>query len=314
MYTDKYNPNDLGYLQRNNQLITESYLYFQKIEPFWKIREYNGNIWWNYIRIFNPNTIYDHELGYNANVVFKNNYYFNVNGNYNTDKYDYYEPRVKNRFYLSPPAYRYNFNLSTDARKKLSFYFHYGHSKQPSTDQFSDFGDLEANLRLGQQFRMNYGLSFNNTMNGVGFVDKNSAEDSVTFAKRNVYTFSNILSSSYVINNKASLRLRIRHYWSGAENKIYYLLQGDGSLKTDPLYSENMNQNYNAFTIDLIFRWIFAPGSEMSVAWKSSSYTNEDQVIRNYFDNLSNTWLNQANSLSLKVLYYIDYNNLKRKK
>ena len=46
IYSDTYNPNDLGYLQRNNQLTTESYIYYQKIEPSWIIREYNGNLWW----------------------------------------------------------------------------------------------------------------------------------------------------------------------------------------------------------------------------------------------------------------------------
>jgi hypothetical protein len=90
LYSDKYNPNDLGYLQRNNQLLTEGYIYYQKIEPFWVIREYNGYVWWDYIRTYNPNRIYGNQMGYNANVTFKNNYSININGTYSTKMNDYY--------------------------------------------------------------------------------------------------------------------------------------------------------------------------------------------------------------------------------
>jgi len=37
-------------------------------------------------------------------------------------------------------------------------------------------------------------------------------------------------------------------------------------------------------------------------------------VENNYWSNLRNTWLNQSNSISVKVLYYIDFNSLKKKK
>lgn len=314
LYSDKYNPNDMGYLQRNNQLLTESYIYYQVLEPFWIIREFNGYIFWDYLRTYNPNTIYGNQTGYNANVIFKNNYNINVNGGYSTDLYDYYETRVMGRFYTNPQNYWYNFNLNTDNRKNLNFYFHYGHTKHPSTDQVANYGDLQGSLRLGQRFQIDYALSFNNTINGVGFVDKNSANDSIIFAKRNVNILENILSTSYVLNNKTSISLRVRHNWAGDRNKIYYLLQHDGSLQDYPTYNKNMDQNYNAFTVDMIFRWNFAPGSELVIAWKNAAYAIQDVVVDNYWTNLRDTWLNQSNSLSMKVLYYIDYNNLKKKK
>ena len=160
---------------------------------------------------------------------------------------------------------------------------------------------------------MDYGISINDTKNERGFADKTSA-DSIIFAKRNVSTLINTLSASYILSNKASLKLRGRHYWSGVQNNKYYLLQNNGSLINFPTYSGNLNQNYNAFTIDVILRWIFAPGSELSLAWKTLSYSNEDQVEYRYWNNIQKSWLNQSNSLSLKVLYYIDYNSIIKKK
>lgn len=314
LYTDKYNPNDLGYLQRNNQVLTESYIYYQKLDPFWIIREYSGNIWWDYIRMYNPNTLYGNQTGYNGNVTFKNNYNININGTYSTRLNDYYEPRVSGRHYVNPGYFVNNINLNTDSRKNLNFYFHYGHTMIPSSDQFGNYGDIQATLRIGHQFELNYAFSFNNTTNGVGFVDKNNANDSIIFAKRNVRSLENILSSSYILSNKASLNLRVRHYWSGAMNKKYYLLDQNGSLTDYPAYSQNKNQNYNAFTVDMIFVWNFAPGSELDCSWKNAAFTDQSDYVNNYWTNLHNSWLNQLNSLSVKILYYIDYNKLRKKK
>ncbi|MDR3652743.1 MAG: DUF5916 domain-containing protein [Paludibacter sp.] len=314
LYSDKYNPNDLGYLQRNNILTTESYIYYQIIKPFSIFREMNGNMWWDYLRIYNPSTVYANQMGYNANVTFINNYSANINGGYSTKVSDYFEPRVAGRFFSDPHFFWYNINLNTDTRKNLNFFFHYGHTRQPTTDYVANYGDASASLRLGQQFQINYSLSFNNTLNGVGFVNNINNGDSIIFAKRNVKTLENIFSTSYILSNKASLTLRVRHYWSGALNKIYYLLLADGSLRNNPTYNQNIDQNYNAFTVDMIFTWNFAPGSELVCAWKDSAITDQNYVINNYWNNLQNTLLNQLNSLSIKVLYYIDYNRFKRKK
>ena len=314
MYTDKYNPNDLGYLQRNNQLITESYIYYQKIEPFWIVREYNGNVWWDYVRMYNPNALYGNQMGFNGYVKFKNNYNVNVNGLYSTDINDYYEPRVMGRYYINPKLYQYNINLNTDNRKPLSFYFHYGHTTLPTTDQFAHFGDFQAMLRVGPRFEIDYSFGFNNTTNGVGFVDKNNSNDSIIFARRKVNSLENIITTSYILSNKASLSLRARHYWSGALNKSYYLLQQNGSLEDYPTYTQNKDQNYNAFTVDMIFIWNFAPGSELDCSWKNVALADQSTYVTNYWTNLHNSWLNQSNSLSVKVLYYIDVNKLRKKK
>ena len=108
--------------------------------------------------------------------------------------------------------------------------------------------------------------------------------------------------------------MRVRHYWSGADNKNFYQLQEDGSLAEDLSYTTD-DENYNAFNIDMVFRWIFAPGSEMSVAWKNSIYRTGEFFISDYWKNFRDTWKSdQTNSLSIKVLYYIDYNNLRKKR
>lgn len=313
VYSDKYNPNDLGYLQLNNQLLTESYVYYQVIKPFWIVREWWANVWWDYIRMYKPSTLFENQTGYNFNVTFKNNYTVYLNGGLGGNKYDYYEPRVTGRFFYNSHYFWNNFNFSSDSRKHISFYLYYGINNHPTTDQIRHSGELSINVRAGHHFQMNYDINFSNTNNDRGYVDNNSNKDSIYFAKRNVRTWENILSVSYAINNNTSLKIRARHYWSGAQNKQFYLLQTDGQLNSNLAYTHD-DENFNAFTIDMIFRWIFAPGSEMTIAWKNSAYADQNDFINSYWNNLKNTWTNETNSLSLKMLYYIDYNNLKRKK
>ena len=313
-YSDKYNPNDLGYIQRNNQINTEAWLFYQIIEPFWIFRECQGDIFGAYDRVFHPNTLFDKEVGYDLSMRFKNNYYFSSSGKFSTNQFDYFEPRVAGRFYQNPQNLNLSFYLNTDQRKQLNFGIQYNYSTQPQISHFAHEINLECYLRLGQRFNIEYSIDMNNSRNEHGFVDLSENKDSIVFAKRDVSTLINTFSTSYIINNKTSLSLRARHYWSGVENNQFFLLQSNGLLTNNSEYSENQDQNYNAFTVDMIFRWIFAPGSELSLAWKTASYSNENKVVYNYMSNFQNAWLNQINSLSLKVLYYIDVNSFKKKK
>jgi len=314
IYSDKYNPNDLGYLPYNNQSKTEAWIYYQITEPFWIFREINGDLWANYTRTYKPNTIFDKETGFDFFSRFKNNYLFMGDAKVTSDQFDYYEPRVTGRFYKKPHLFQFNVYVQTDNRKPLNFFLHYGHLEQSSIRQYANFGDINTTLRVGQRLEFNYSFSFNNSINENGFVDVNLSNDSIVFAKRNVYSLENIFSTSYILSNKASVTLRARHYWSGAANKKFYLLEQNGSLIDNQSYQQNMDQNYNAFTIDMDFRWNFAPGSELVCAWKSASMANQNRFNDNYIKNLNNTWLGQTSSLSVKVLYYIDFNSFKKKK
>jgi hypothetical protein len=73
------------------------------------------------------------------------------------------------------------------------------------------------------------------------------------------------------------------------------------------------NINFNAFTIDLVYRWVFLPGSEINVVWKNSIFTSDDKVAENYFYNLRSTFNNgPTNSVSIKVIYWLDYLDAKK--
>ena len=107
---------------------------------------------------------------------------------------------------------------------------------------------------------------------------------------------------------------RVRHYWSKVENLEFYTLNDKGYLDPNYAYALNKNQNVNYFNVDMVYSWRFAPGSELSVVWKNSIYEAVDQIRKGYFDNLEETFnAPQNNTISFKILYYIDYQKLPRK-
>ena len=111
-----------------------------------------------------------------------------------------------------------------------------------------------------------------------------------------------------------TLSLIGRHYWNTGEYLKYFTIQDDGSYAENYSYKSNNNFSYNAFNVDVVYAWRFAPGSQFSLVYKNNIETEETLQNSKFGDNFTHT-INapQTNSLSLKVLYYLDYLYLRKK-
>jgi hypothetical protein len=144
--------------------------------------------------------------------------------------------------------------------------------------------------------------------------------EDIIFGKRDQTTFENILNLSYIFTNRMGLTFRMRHYWSTVAYDSFHILDENGHFQTTTytgLDTENVslhNTNFNAFNIDMVYRWVFLPGSEISVVYKTSLLTFGNEIAKSYGNNFKETLQSpQLQSLSIKVLYFIDYLSLKRK-
>ena len=112
-----------------------------------------------------------------------------------------------------------------------------------------------------------------------------------------------------------NINTRIRHYWSKVDYKEFFTLLQDGGLEKNNSFNQNVNQNYNAFNIDAVFTWQYAPGSFINLVWKNAAYDFNRIVNQGYFKNFNNTMqADDNNNLSLKVIYFLDYLQLKKLK
>jgi hypothetical protein len=135
----------------------------------------------------------------------------------------------------------------------------------------------------------------------------------ITFGNREQTTIENLLNLSYIFNNRTSLSFRLRHYWSQADYDQYYNLEQSGFL-TPSDYQVNRDVHFNSLNIDMVYTFYFAPGSEMTIGWKNIIAQRGDETLYNYIDILNSTFETRAfNSISVKILYYLDYMYFKRK-
>ena len=128
----------------------------------------------------------------------------------------------------------------------------------------------------------------------------------------------NSIRSQFIFNNKMSVSMRIRHYWDQVNYSKFGRLGDDGYLN-NLAFEDNengqslYNRNVNFFNIDLNYIWRFAKGSDIIFNWKQSISNQDQDFTSNYFNNFTGLFdTQQFNSVSLKIIYFLDYDSIVR--
>ncbi|MCB9225042.1 MAG: DUF5916 domain-containing protein [Crocinitomicaceae bacterium] len=318
-----YDPNDLGFNLLTNIHFFTGFANYNWYKPFWRLYRAWSGFTAQHSRIIQPNVFSQFYLNWNVGGTFRN--FMTAGGSLYLEPirpHDYFEPRVAGRFYegdalIAPSAF-----ISSDYSKPFALDMNF------TWYQFFEHERNGFNLVASPRIRFNdkwfliYTYSQNNAWKEEGVAltqyfqipfDLANSNDPI-FAKRDRTTITNTIDLSYIMNNKMGITFRLRHYWSKLDYDSFYRLNEEGKMVfTDYTglgsNDESLHNNsYNAFTIDMAYRWIFAPGSELSLVWKNSIFSYDDQVKKNYFENVGSMFDQSAtNSISLKILYYIDY-------
>ena len=313
--SNDYDQNDMGFLRRNNQVNNSFSASHNIFDPFWRIWTLTNSFSINHSRLYDPENFTGLQMQYTFRVLFDTRFFINWRNTYSPrGERDYFEPRAPGRFYRTEDAWNTHLSWSSDYRKRIYFDGNMGFERinadQPQ-DEYSFM--LQPTLRVNDKFNMAYRFEYNKKTNDIGYVMQLNA-DSVYFGRRQSPTTVNTFKTTYIFNNRLSLNFNLRHYWSRVDyNGSYYFLQTDGRLKpvSDDLNISDIN--YNAFTIDMMITWHFAPGSRMTIAWKNIIDSRSSNIYANYFENLDNMLGQpQINSFSIRFLYYLDYLSIQR--
>ncbi|MEJ8801291.1 DUF5916 domain-containing protein [Pontibacter sp. H249] len=331
LISDTYDPNDLGILFVNNSMEENLQFNYNFYQPFWKLLNMYTSVGAVYARRYKPDTFQNFVIYGNVNATFKN--FMSAGLNFNLEPvttYDFFEPRVDGMYYTFPVNYSAGGYVSSDYRKKFALDISGNYRWFDENSRYNYSYAISPRYRVNDKLSFVYQFSRNLRLDDMGFANKFKFDENgdevkeqvVIFGLRDVNATTSTLTASYSFSNRMTLSLRSRHYWSKAEYNRYYRLATDGLLSPDAYpggYSDeyknnNHNINFNAFNIDMVYSWWFAPGSEISIVWKNAIEESKDVVVPRYLDNFSNTISSpQNNSLSVKVLYYIDYLTLKNK-
>jgi hypothetical protein len=307
-----FDDNDLGLTHKNNEITDYIRLHYNIYEPFWVLRNLRNQIRISNQARYNNYGIENTLIEFNTTTsTLKYTYlahglFFNPR-----DRYDYYEPRSAGKVFVRPKGIGGFAVYSSDYRNTfaLDLEIYYSRISQFDNSRFSY--EISPRYRFNDQFSFVHMVRLNLNQNDVGYAGK--AEDQIVFGNRDVTTVENVFSSDYILSNDVYFSFRLRQYWSKGEYEKFHTLLDDGKLNPERFeYVENKNFNFNSFNIDLVFTWLFAPGSSLNLVWKNAILHEHAGLVNNYFDNFGYLAESpQYNSLSLKILYYLDYQQIR---
>ena len=233
---------------------------------------------------------------------------FNVNGRYN----DFYEARSYGRVFRSRGGVNLSVWYESNAAKKYSWAASVSAGTGGIFHRTGFEYSLSGKARFNPKFSVEYITDISDNRNQSGWAADSttgSGENIIYFSRRTVKGVENIFNIKYNFTNRMGITLRTRHSWTKVDPHQLYELNTFGDLVTPSVqYHGNVNQNYNFVSFDLVYNWQFAQGSFLTIVWKDFGGTNSQLFERNYINNLGRTLReNQYRSLSLKVIYFIDY-------
>jgi hypothetical protein len=328
LFNAKYDKSDMGFFTNNNTMDQGLWMGYNWIKPkgWYNQMRMNVNGW--YSRLVTPIDLYKGSqnmyqgggINYNFNAQTKKLWWFGINANVGFKNVDFYEPRRYGRIFKNKGRVGMSMWVESNSAKKLSWGANVftgtgGVTKRTSLDM-----GLFGKIRFNSKFSIDHNVQISNTNNQPGWAfirysNGGPLTDTIVFSKRDLRTVENVLNIKYSFTNKMGLTFRTRHYWSKVNPKQFYVLDLEGNFK-DPNFAitENVKQNYNFFSVDMVYTWQFAQGSFLTLAWKDVGESFTRSFEKNYFKNFSNTVDNpQTNSLSLRVIYFIDYVTAKNK-
>jgi hypothetical protein len=311
---DKFNPTDLGFFTNNNFLDNSLNIGYNKYTPGSWYLQYQTWLEADHSRRFSPQAYQSFNANMGGWMKFKNFWSANMNIGRVFTGNDFYEARSAGRVFKTFSSTGLNASFNSNNAKKYNGGAYFSIRVQDS------YNGLGFGTGFYQNYRVNDRLSFGTEVmvepryNYVNWVGKNSANE-IIFSKYNRNTVESILDVKYAFTAKMGINMRARHYWSDRRNRSFFMLLDNGSLQENP-GTEFINQhvNYNVFNIDMVYSWQFAPGSELSITYKDLAEDYETINREGYGRNFGRViGRPQNNSLSLKILYYLDYLQFKKK-
>lgn len=315
--SDTYDPNDLGFLRNNNQFnfgTTLSYVIFKPTTHFLNQRYDVGFI---NLYLYNPFKWQNFVTNSRAFFLLKN--FWDITATFQMQPFwsnDYFELRTQGKFLKRAPVYYLDVTGSTDSRKKLYVSYDFGYAETPIPKDPFYSGTLGFRYRFSDKFQVNTEVHAETDNTNWGYVYNDLVTGQPVVGTRKIRTDYSVLGATYNFNPLMNLTVRMRHYWSMVDYSKFYDIMDNGYWK-ERAFESGHNQNFNTFNLDMFYTWNFLLGSRIILSWKNALGADVDIdgiVNKSYTKNFTRVFHNpHSNELSLKIIYYVDYLNLKKK-
>jgi hypothetical protein len=313
-----YDPTDLGFLQTANQHINTGSISYNQLTTTRSFLTYVYTLTAAYRRLYKPGEFNDFTIEASAFWYLKNFWDIKLIASYLPDQHDYFVTGKPFNKYARRPQYgSINILGSSDSRKRLYFNYNFllaDFFKNPEKDyhviegglRYRFSNQLTLELSHKHEAETDYITSWGKTPSGepvIAFVDFKEV--------------TSVLSGIYNFTPRINLTLRVRHYWSRVPVKRTAQVDDEGLPVTEtPLL--NVTGNVNFFNTDAFFTWDFRYGSRLIFGYKN--WLGDDESVdgnqyKRYIRNLGESFrLRHGNELTVRFIYFLDYNQLKRKR
>lgn len=306
--------NDLGVNFRNNFNNFVGGLSYEIFEPTEIFNTYRFNFTYRHRRLYDPNVSTGDTYDFNHFWVLKPRFAFGGGFFFATERDDYFEPRVEGKFVTFESRQGGRAFISSDYRKKFAIDINVSHDYSNEGPQKNYFLNISPRYRFSDKMLVVLSTNLSSRQNDFGFID--NIDSNVFFGQRDIVGVENSIRTSYNFDPYKALSLRFRNFWTTVNynDNVFFDLNDDGTRNlVDYDTTENdPNTNFNIWNLDLSYRWRFAPGSEASLLYRNQIFNSTSLSEIGYTESLGDLF-NQPiqHTLSLRVTYFIDYNNVK---
>lgn len=315
-----YNPRDLGFLQAANEVSVSGTAGYYHFKPTRSLLQYNYRINAYYSRMYKPGAYNQSYVRATAFWIFKNFWDITLTTGFFPADHDYFvlgDPATYQRF-VKRPSYGYiESNGSSDSRKKIFVRYSMLFANFFNSAPNKNYHALEGGLRY--RFSNRFTLDLSHRHEGETDYIINAGRESnnepiVAFV--DFTDITSILSGIYNFTPRINLTLRGRHYLSRVKFNRFANVDVKGN--TVGRAGTTTYDNVNVFNLDAFLTWDFRLGSRLIAGYKN--WLGDEEIVtptskNNYLHNLGRSFnLRHGNEFTIRFIYFLDYNQLLKKR
>ncbi len=312
-----YNPNDLGILPAANEVTYKGIIAYRQFKPTKNFITYNYSLTPRILYLYKPYAFSKFDVTGSAFWVFRN--FWDVSMKVNVIPgwlHDYFELRTDGRFLDYPDNYQVKMEGSTDSRKKFFVRFSGVYATAPKYNNSYRAIGLGMRFRFSNKFNLDLQTNSVFEENQLGYAFRREVNGEPIVGFRNNREFVSVLSGIYNFNSRLNVTLRARHYWNEVKYISFHNVDTKGKLLPRS-YINGQDDNFNIFNVDAFLTWDFRLGSRLILGyknWLGDGETVNFSAKNTYLHNFSEVFnLRHGNEFNVRFIYFIDYNQLRKK-
>ena len=318
--SDKYDPNDLGFILNNNSFYYNAGMSYNMYKPTHNFLIHTYKLNFSNTFLYKPFNWASLQVSASAFFLFRNFWdmtlQFSSSPRWNKDYY--LNSNMYNGYFLRrTPYYYFSVSGSSDSRKKIYFNWTLGGAESPLPQDPYWNTNLGLRYRFSDKFQISTSMALEQDRGNWGWAFINNPDGSPVIARRNLKRNTGIFSAQYNFTAKMNWNVRVRHYWSLLDNTNFYNLKPDGYWN-EIAFIPGRDVNFNTFNLDMFYTWDFLLGSRLTIAWKNALGGNvsiDPYANMTYLKNFGKVLDNpHSNEITVKIVYFLDYLTLKKKR